>query len=383
MRLAQLAAVPKNRILKLVRRYFGPARLAEGELKGCAQNIRCLYVGDDNFQTYLFGLMFKDGPRIIRSWQAFLPRLSEVFSKADFDIGIALIPDQHEPSLRGKYNYRATKNVRQESDISEPWEVLTRLWQNHSETARRIRKAGLQCRISREKAELDRFYKQMFVPHIRKQYGNRAYVDSYEELRQWFERGFLILVEEQSSPVAGGLCAIEGDTLVFYRTGVLEGNYEYVKRGAQAAIYYFMLRHAKQNGLKKVNFLMSHAFVNDGVYKHKAGWGAGVATDEKASHCLLYFLPPGNLEAIAFLENNPVLVSNDEGSLDVLTGWTGSPDDLRTMREGKMKAWGAPGLKRLLIRTSRGTEVVEFPSPSGSDALGLKKTEDTAGSHVP
>src|SRR5882724_10336523 len=100
MKIARLAAVPKNRIVNLVRRYFAPAMLAEGCLKGSTQHIRCLYLGDANFQRYLFGIMFDGSVRITRSWQARLPRLREVFSREDFDIGIALIPKQYEPALR-------------------------------------------------------------------------------------------------------------------------------------------------------------------------------------------------------------------------------------------------------------------------------------------
>jgi hypothetical protein len=357
MNLARLAAIPKNRVSNFLARYFASAVVAEGRGRGSEQEIRCLYVGEPKFQAYLFELVFADKPRIARSWRVRLSRLSEVFSKEPFDLGVALIPNQYEPSLRRIYNYRATKNVRQETDISAPWEELIRNWQNYSETARRIRKAGLQSRISRDPADFELFYHRMFLPHVRKQHGERAYVDPYHEVRPWFDRGLLVMVEQGGNPVAGGLCAIEGDALVCYRTGVLEGDYELVKKGAQAANYYFKLQYAKEQKLARVNFLMSHAFVHNGVYKHKAGWGAKSSPDEKATQSLLYFLPEGNPKTVSFLEKNPVIVAGEHGCLDVITGWSGNAEDLP--KDEILRACAAPGIHRVVVRTIWGAETLE------------------------
>jgi Acetyltransferase (GNAT) domain len=364
MKLARLAAVPKNRVANFLGRYFAPALLAEGRAKGSEQNIRCLYAGEPKFQAYIFDLVFAEPPRTVLSRRAYLPRLREVFARPDFDLGVALIPNRYEASLGGIYSYRGTKNVRQETDISAPWEELIRSWQNYSETARRIRKSGLQSRISREPADFDLFYHRMFLPHVRKQYGDRAYVDAYDEIKPWFDRGLVILVEQAGKAVAGGLCAVEGDTLVFYRTGVFEGDYELVKKGAQAAIYYFMLSYAKEQKLKRVNFLMSHAFVHNGVYKHKAGWGAESSPDEKAVQSLLYFLPEGNAKTVFFLEKNPIIVAGEDGTLDVVTGWSGNAENFAAAKGEILRTCAAPGIRRLIVRTGSGTEIIECePDP--------------------
>ena len=357
MNLARLAAVPKNRVRNFLARYLTPAVIAEGRGKGSEQNVRCLYVGEPKFQAYLFDLVFAEKPGIARSWRARLGRLKQVFSKERFDLGVALVPNQYEASLRGLYSYRATKNVRQETDISASWDDLVRTWQNYSETARRIRKAGLQSRVSHDPADFEHFYHRMFLPHVRKQYGDLAYVDPYGEVRPWFDRGLLVLVEQGGNPVAGGLCAIEDDALVFYRTGVLEGDYELVKKGAQAAIYYFMLQYAKEQKLTRVNFLMSHAFVRNGVYKHKAGWGAISSPDEKAAQSLLYFLPEGNPKTVFFLEKNPIIVSGEDGLLEVVTGWSRDVESLP--RDEIIHTCRAPGIKRVIVRTNQGTEILD------------------------
>lgn len=361
MRLARLAAVPKNRAVKLLRRYFAPAQLAEGRLKGSEQDIRFFYAGEANFRAYLYGLMFYGPPRIVRSWQAYLPRLRGVIGKTSFDLGIALIPNRYEASLRGVYSYRGTKNVRQETGVSAPWDEMARCWRNKEQTARKIRKFGLQPRVSHQPEDFDLFYHQMFLPHVRHQFGNRAYIDSYEEMKPWFDQGFMLLVMEGETPIAGGLCSIAGDTLVFHRTGVLHGDLEHAKKGAQAAMYYFMLSHAKEKNLKKVNLLLSHAFVHDGVYHHKAGWGAGASPDDKAAQCLLYFLASGNAKTVLFLEKNPALVAGDNGTLDVLTGWSGSAEEFAAAKDAILRACAAPGIKRLIVHSEEGVQTVDLP----------------------
>lgn len=359
MKIARLAAAPKNRIGNLLGRYFAPAVLAEGTGKGSGENMRCLYIGEPKFQAYLFDLVFAEAPRTVRSWRAYLPGLREIVGRADFDLGVALIPNRYEASLRGTYSYRGTKNVRQETEISPPWEELTRSWQNYSETARRIRKNGLKSRISRDPTDFDLFYHRMFLPHVSKQYGDRAYVDPYNEVRPWFDHGLLVLVEQGEQAIAAGLCAVEGDALVFYRTGVLEGDYGLIKQGAQAAIYYFMLAYAKEQKLSRVNFLMSHAFVHNGVYKHKAGWGARTSPDEKAAQSLLYFLPEGNPRTVLFLEKNPIIVSGEGATLEVVTGWSGDADGFGAAKAEIVRTCVAPGIKSVIVSTMSGTEIVK------------------------
>jgi hypothetical protein len=103
MNLARLAAIPKNRVTNFLARYFAPAVIADGRGKGSEQNVRCLYVGEPKFQAYLFELVSAEKPSTARSWRARLTRLQDVFSKERFDLGVALVPNQYEASLRERH----------------------------------------------------------------------------------------------------------------------------------------------------------------------------------------------------------------------------------------------------------------------------------------
>ena len=89
-----------------------------------------------------------------------------------------------------------------------------------------------------------------------------------------FEQGFLLLVLAGDQPVAGALSQRADNHPVFRRTGVLQGEEAHIRRGAQTALYYFQLRLALELGLDAVDAMNSFPFLDDGVFQHKADWGA-------------------------------------------------------------------------------------------------------------
>ena len=359
--LKRLAKAPGNRIRNLVGRYFIDSELVEGTLKESQRRLRLLYSGDARFRAYFYGLVFDGPPIIVHRARVSMGGLTNVFGQPDFDVGVALIPHRNEPPLRGLYTYRGTQSVRQAVDISSPWEEIVNQFSNKIvRTPRRIRQYGLSYRITNNQADLDLFYQHMYLPHVRK-FGSSVVVDSCDDMKSWFGQGFLLLVLEGGSPIAGGLCMAEttGQTLVFQKIGVLNGDHENLRKGAQAATYYFVLQHAKESGFRKVSFGYSPAFLNDGIFQHKAGWGAQASPYEKAKGSLLYFFPSDNPITLAFLAKNPVVVSAEDGTLQAVTGWTGSPEELTTAKTEIVRSYPTLGIRRFIIHSEAGHHVVE------------------------
>lgn len=117
--------------------------------------------------------------------------------------------------------------------------------------------------------------------------------------------------------------------------------------------------------MKKVSFITSSSFVRDGVYTHKARWGAAASLYEKATQALLFFLPRNNAKATLFLEKNPVLITNDNATLDLLTGWSGAPESFVAAKEALVKTCVAPGVHRLFVHTGGGLEIHNPEAPAG------------------
>lgn len=358
--LRKLFSAPRRRLSSFLAHRFGHAELVVGQLKDSDQEIQCLCVSDSRFRVHFYNLAFSSPPRRLRSWQAPLPKLRETFAKCEYDLALALVDKKWEESLNGAYSYRTGQSVRLDVDISAPWEQLTRTWSNKEQTARKIRKYSLSYRISHDPADLDHFYYHMNLPLIHKQFGGAASIDTIKDMKLWFEQGFLLMVVQGGKDVAAGLCKIEGDTTVFLRAGVLNADRQYVANGAQAAVYYFILQYAKERDMKKVNFLPSSSFVRDGVYSHKVGWGATASPYEKALQSLLIFLPVQNVKTTLFLEKNPVLVSGNNGTLDLLSGWSGPIEMLPSWKENLLKTSVAPGVDRLFVHTTSGIEVCDL-----------------------
>jgi hypothetical protein len=341
-------------------RYLTQAELVQGKLKECDQSIRLLYAGDARFRAYFYDLVFDGSPSVAGREPISFKALRETFARQEFDLGMALISHSNELPLRGLYTYRGTQSVRQVVDISPGWEEITRRFSNKNvRTPRRIRQFGLEYRVSKEAADLDRFYYQMYLPHVQK-FGASVVVDSYGEMRSWFSQGFLVLVLEAGKLIAGGLCRPEGETLVFQKIGVLNGDPEHLRKGAQSAVYYFVLQHAKQSGFTRLSFMYTPAFLNDGIFSHKAAWGAVASPYEKSTMSLLYFLPPDNPKTVLFLSKNPVIVAGDDGTLDAVTGYLGRPEDLEAAKAEMRRSYPLAGIRRLIVHAAGSRQVVDL-----------------------
>ena len=80
------------------------------------------------------------------------------------------------------------------------------------------------------------------------------------------------IVDDEDQPISAGLCSQEKKTIIFYRVGVIDQDYR--KKGAQSAVYYFLVRYAKDQNFDKIDLTLSRFLLRDGVYLSKREWGA-------------------------------------------------------------------------------------------------------------
>jgi hypothetical protein len=270
--------------------------------------------------------MYEEPPVVLRRWRIWIPALKKlVLAKPlPFDLCIAVLPVGYESTFRGLYNYKCTQTVRQVIDTSGSWDdVRSRFHKNKRQISNRFtEKYGLEYRLSSDLQEFDYFYHRMFVPHIKKRFGELAAIDSYDDMKRFFLKAQLLFVTKGSEALAGALFLVEDGTLVFRRTGVLDGDESHVDGGAQLALYLFQLKYANEHNLRAVDTMMSGPFLNDGVYVNKREWGAAVLPDND-SRTWVYFFNAVPSEGIAhFFEKNPTIVHSDKG----LKGVIGAPD---------------------------------------------------------
>ncbi len=239
------------------------------------------------------------------------------------DLVCAVLPSAYGALFGGTPFYRGRQEVRQLITTKGSWEDLRK---GFSKKRRQISndfeaKNGLTYRISRDPTDLDLFYHRMYVPHAKRRYGELADIDSYAHVRAAFSGGLLLFVLSEGRPVAGALSILAGDTLTFRRTGVLDGDETHVKVGAQTALYYFQLRYAVEHGLSTLDTMKSAPFLNDGVFRHKADWGARAIPDEEAVRSVFLFPLAPQPKLARFFELNPMIV-DDGPRLSAVVGDT-------------------------------------------------------------
>ena len=300
----------------LTSRYLSNCCVVEGPLKGSDERVRVLLIHNCLFNQELRGRLFDTAQEVERfhlpTFQ--LPQLLRRNPhRADFVC--AVLPPGCRHAFEGLPHVVTREEVRQLIPVPGSWEELR---QGFSRKKRQISnqfelKSGLTCRISRDLQDLEFFYHQMHVPLIRRRYGSRADLDDWKAMCRAFEQGFLLLVLAGDQPVAGALSQRADNHLVFRRTGVLQGEEAHIRRGAQTALYYFQLRLALELGLDAVDAMNSFPFLDDGVFQHKADWGAVTLPDEQARRRVFLLTSESAEKNARFFEINPMVVEDGTG----------------------------------------------------------------------
>jgi len=342
-------------------RYLARVTWVEGTLDGCDEPFRCLFAGDSQLQPYLIRRMYNGEPRVIarrRVRIASLPRLVRQNTLA-VDLCVAVLPPATRDLFAGFLAFRGQEFVCQVVDLPASWEAMTsRLHRTPRGTGRLIRKHGLTRRISHDARDFDFFYRRMFVPHTQNQYGPLAIIETFDEMKTFFDRGFLLLVEEAGHPIAGSLCLMDDAVLTYRRMGVLDADDAHIRKGAQMAVYYFSLQLALERGLRAFDLMKSRALLEDGVYEHKRKWGATTLPDPESESWVHFVCPrPGERVARVFARH-PVIVHAGAG----LRGLVGVDPGVALTPEVKaelLERYDAPGLDGLIVlgSTSHGDPV--------------------------
>ena len=362
--------VLRSAAYRIHQRYFTHATLFEGTLGGSSTSCRCLLAmpRDSLSETFLLGRIYGGSFRRIwrrRIWIPWLTRWARALPP-DVDFCIASLPTRWDEVFASRCMLKGPPLVCQEIDLEGDWpDFKKRLHRKKRELLNRfLTRSPYDSRVSRDLAEFDHFYHRMYVPHAERQFEKEAKIDSYQRLRGVFERGFLLLLAEGGRDVAGSLCYVDGDRLVYHRGGVLDSSEEHVRNGAQAASYVAMFSQAKAMKLKRLDVGTSRAFFDDGVYRNKREWGASVRVGEDLERWW-YLLNPGDSEPCAsFLQQNPLIVQTPEGLMGHLMA--GIPTEHPGAEVAEIRRhYGARGLKGMLVSRRCGGSPLLIPFPAG------------------
>jgi len=358
----------KNMFDSITSQYISHATLVEGFIRNNNKLLRCLFIENSNFINYIAARTFSEKPRVLKRWRVWIRALEKtVMNHSDqFDICIAIIPKGYDDKFKELYNYKCNPCVRQIIDLSGS---IDEIKNNFHKTKRQISnsiisKSKLTYRISNDLKDFNHFYHDMFIPHIKKKHGDLG-IESYEEMKPYFLKGFVLLVSCEGETVSGALCVVKDKTLVFRRTGVLNGDEKYIKLGAQNALYLFMICYAKELGLDHLDTMNSLSVLNDGVYNAKREWGSTVYPDEESEYWIYFIIPKFTDKISQFFEVNPFIIHQKDG-LCGLVGFNGDSCLVNGGAKELNKKYYAPGINNLLVLTPESEKAMKIPL-SGHD----------------
>ena len=238
-------------------------------------------------------------------------------------------------------------------DVQGEWEEVTQRFHGsvRGQDMRRVRKYGYEYEVSHRNEDFDLFYHKMYLPSMEARHGQLASPLPLAEAYQYFRRGWLFLIKRDGDYVAGCICFAQQGVVKFREIGVLNGDEQLMREGAQGAVYYAMVHWANKNSYNAVDFLGSWPYMSLGMFRYKRKWGSTVrlsALEHKRIWLKIQRFTPAVSE---FLQKNPCIITAENGGLQGLIV-TSDPHHITPgLRAEWRKLYETPGLENLLICT--------------------------------
>jgi hypothetical protein len=327
----KLAAAIKKLLRRAVRKIRFNLWLLEGEECTSKKPLSILFLGGHFEKTYLAELAFSGdysqnliGKKFIWNLRRVLRRVSKQ-KLADILVVTKVDRQLYQYLSDGKDFY--IPNWAQGAIVFS--EALARMkTSGHLKSdLRRIKKNNFTYEVTRSSSKFDEFYHTMYVPHITKTFGRLAYEMSYELMKEKVHEGQseLMLVTRNGEPLAGQILVHENDGVRCWVIGVKDGNREYVKMGAQAALYFFNIQYLSDCGYKAMHVGTTRPFLRDGVMQFKIKWGMSMRYPSQ--HGFLLKPLRKSKGAMSFLENNPFVYYTGEKYVGVVISDDSTPAD--------------------------------------------------------
>jgi hypothetical protein len=255
------------RSLRLVR--------CEFQIAGEGQNppLSCVYIGEGVSLSYFLELYGCQGASQVRS--VYLHNLSKEIAEVRQQFPVVLV----------EVNQWLKSMLPSGVLIADPWIChRTDLQGEHYAHRRRgiergfgqrVRRYKLEARFTREAKDVETFYHEYHLPHVRTRHGGQAIARTMAQMKKAMHDGFLLQIWKGDEWVSGVIATrTESDCLTPLAVGLHPDQLEGWQNGVLAAGYYFMFRWAVENNVRWIDFGGSRPHLLTGVYRHKTLWAA-------------------------------------------------------------------------------------------------------------
>ncbi|MCG8691647.1 MAG: hypothetical protein MI806_10600 [Minwuiales bacterium] len=295
-----LASSIRRSRLALAWRRLGLARV-QGRCAASGRTATVVVAGESPVNNYILQTVFDGATErtpLGRCWLGALPkRLRDL--EQDADLLIARVETGVSEWLFGDTGLRLPESIDARIAVPGPDERWPPTHSARSNTKRVVRNA-LTWSISRDPADFDLFYDEMYVPFVRDRFGALGTVTSRTALRYRFARGGLQWIWQGSDRVGGQVLEPEGRQLRCVVMGCDPAR-NAAQLGLVAATFLFAMEYARRHGFDVVDRGGTLPSLCDPVLTSKHFWGADFATRSRATHDLLVVWPAWNSLAATFL----------------------------------------------------------------------------------
>jgi len=150
-----------------------------------------------------------------------------------------------------------------------------------SSDLRKLEAAGFEPEIVTRPGEADwrMLEREMVVPHVRRRFGEDAWIWSSAYMAALRRRSTILFVTREGRRLAGA-CLLAGRGEVWMAlAGVRDGDPGLISEGAQGALYAGTIEHARSSGAGWVDVGCTSANLDDGLARYKRKWGFSPAKD--------------------------------------------------------------------------------------------------------
>jgi hypothetical protein len=283
-----------------------------GKEKHGRGNLTILFIGDEPIFPYISSILFSEEPKIEKYFNIHLWNYKKKINQIHSDINAVFIKsDRFYSSFFEKQGYKVIpKWISATLDISEPLEnVYKKFSKSAKEDIRKIKKYSYTYEISQDPDKLNLFYYKMYLPYISSRYGKFGKCLNFYSIKHYFERGSKILfIKLDNEYMFGGLFLKKKDKVYASYAGVMEGKFDYIKKGVIAGSYYYLIQHSKKIGANLIDFGFCKPFVNDGLFSYKRKWGTRIEkTGNENTEIYSFKVLNENKGIRNFLTNNPFI----------------------------------------------------------------------------
>lgn len=158
--------------------------------------------------------------------------------------------------------------------------VLARIVKGEQRNLRqKFRQHQWELAIERDPGWFDYFYDHIYRATMFKRHGERERTEEREAAYEClFRDGILFVLDMDGKRIGGHLCHWnpKSGVLTSRLLGVLDGADEYYAAGALKAMHYLLIQWAGRNGVRRLDFQGTEAFLSKGTYQLKRLFGTRV-----------------------------------------------------------------------------------------------------------